>query len=490
MNPSAKRMVAAVVLTSGLMAFFCWLAPALRSAAGGSTERLLSLAGHPHHPTQDLLAELYYRLPDPIKDNSPIYIGQWDWVRSEALAELGHRTNESEVIVPALLDLLRSGRFTAGEAEALAWVVGSHPLCADQSIPVLLSLSATYRNSPSTRLMPLAVLGRTHPEVFKFFSNQLVEVFLGPSVLRTNHAQIERSFNWGRNLALSFSRLEGHEVARSNLLQRLLRETDSTNRAALGSYFRHFRFPENEQTWVLDQLSRDPNESIRIDALDGLAYYFDQRRNESNRRTVVRRLNEVLLDDIESPYVRATAAHATRWMSGGLKTLAPAMTDWLLTEDDFGGYGFEFIVDRLTAEGVLIPGFSDRCQQAMLAPAAAVNQYCVAYWFCTLDTAGSLSRLAQCFDTTNGEEQRDAALKLSGILDWETNKEPSNLSPAGRATYRARRQAIADFLAAEAQLAPFLNSLKTTLAKQRPDFRRVIGKSLYDFISRHEAATK
>ena len=490
MNQSTKRIGAALAFTLVLLALIFWMAPALSGVSGSSTDRLIARAGRPHHPTQDLLAALYYRLPDAVKDNSPIYIGRWDWVRSEALAELGHRTNESEVIVPALLDLLRSGRFTAGEAEALAWVVGSHPLCADQSIPVLLSLSTTYRTAPNTGVMPLAILGQNHPEVFTFFSNQLVEVFLGPSDWRTNPALIEPYLNRSGGLALSFSRLEGHEVARSNLLQRLLRETDSTNRAALGRYYRSFRLPENEHSWVLDLLSRDSNEAIRINALDGLAYFCDQWRNESNRGIVVRRLNEVLLDDIESPYVRATAAHATRWVSGGLKTLAPAMTDWLLTEDDFGGCGFEFIVDRLTTEGVLIPGFSERCQQAMLAPAAAVNQYCVAYWFCTLDTAGSLSRLAHYFDTTNGEEQRVAALKLSGILDWETNKEPSNLSPAGRATYWARRQAIADFLADEAQLAPFLNSLKTTLAKQRPDFRRFIGSSLYDFIARHEAATK
>jgi hypothetical protein len=461
----------------------------VRGSNATSARGLIATVLRKENRSHDWFEKRYSRLPESIKDRLPFRLHPWEVERGWAVEELKSQTNQSAVIVPRLLDAIRSGQLSPDEIDLFASVIVHHPQMAEMSLPVLLSLAATNRNDGWLQVRPVARLAPKHPDVFVFVSNQLVRVLLEPGNVATSHVQQARLHNWRRNVLLSFAHLEGHTIERSNLLERLLRDAHGPGRAELASAYRHYRFPHPEQAWVLERLSRDADDWIQNTALEGLTYHSDA--DEVSLQVAVKRLNEILYDEAEPPRLRSSAAEVSRWLGSMRNRVAPAVAYWLRTEDDFDGHGFAQVVDDFTSEGIALPGVTERLSRAMQdPPSAQLAEHCLAHWYCTLDTAGALSLLVTVVATSQGDEQKAAVQAMELVLRSAKTSPSSHLTAAGKATALERQRAVLAFIGDQPRLVPFLDSLKTALERQPPDFRRVMGGSLHEFVRQHEAAAK
>ena len=471
-------------------AFGLWGFLVARGSGVPSTGELLATALRREHRTHDWVEQQYSRLPPAIRERLPVRLHPWDVERGWAVEELKSLTNQSAEIVPRLLDALRSARLSPDEIDLFESVIVHHSQLAEMSLPVLLSRAATNLESDTTQIFPAAQLAPAHPKVFQLISNQLVHVLLGPANVGTSSVQQTRLDNWRRNVLLSFAHLEGHTGERSNLLERLLAETQGTRRVELASAYRHYRFPPREQARVLERLSRDRDDWIQRAALEGLTYH--SHANEVSLQIAVKRVNEILYDDAEPAQLRAFAASVSHWLGGEMSRVAPGVAYWLRTEDDFDGCGFAAVVEIITRAGFELPGVAERLVEAARNPQSPrAAEYCLAAWYRTLDTAVTLSRLVEVMATFQGDEQLSAARAANMILA-HANPSPFAhvLTPSDVQSVRARERAVVSFLENHSQFAPFLNSLKTTLEQQPPEFHRVMGRSLQEFIRRHEAVAK
>jgi len=479
-------VLCAIAAASGLWGFLV-----VRESDVLSAGKLLVIALRKENQTHDWFEKQYSRLPPPILDRLPFRLHPWEVERAWAIEQLKTLTNESAVIVPRLLEALRSGQLSPDEIELFTAVIVHHPQMAEMSLPVLLSQAATNRESGTTQASPVAQLAPGHPEVFQVISNQLVQIPLEPVNAATSHVDQTRFDNWRRNVLLSFARLEGHTVERSNLLERLLRDAHGPCRAELVSAYRHYRFPHPEQAWVLDRLSRDEDDWIQNTALEGLTYH--SRADEVSLQIAVMRLDETLYDDAAPPRLRAVAADAAGWLHGEMGRVAPAVAYWLRTEDDFAGQGIAHIVGNFTSEGIALPGVTERLVQAIGNPQSPqLAEHCLAWWYCTLETSETLTRLVAALSTSDGDDSLAVATALGVILDAANQPDGSFhsdvnfLTAKGRETAQTRRHAVLKFLEDKSRLVPFLTSLKGALDKQPPDFHRVAGPGLRRFVRHHE----
>jgi hypothetical protein len=168
--------------------------------------------------------------------------------------------------------------------------------------------------------------------------------------------------------------------------------------------------------------------------------------------------------------------------------VAPAVAHWLRTEDDFDGCGFAHVVGMFASEGIALPDVTERFVQAMRNPESPqLAEHCLAYWYCTLDTAGTLPLLVTAVATSQGDGQKVAVQALRLILQSARASPFSHLTAAGRAADLQRQCAVAEFIADQPRFVPFLDSLRATLERQTPDFRRVMGVGLHEFVRQYEA---